>query len=77
LIIDHGIGDVYQHDVSYLTGIQSVFLSVAGIAVAFDISPWRKTQEAGATWQGRQEAADSWSVCQAAADSWVKRQESE
>jgi uncharacterized membrane protein len=37
VIIDHGIGDVYQQDNGYLTGIRSFLFSVTGISAVSEV----------------------------------------
>ncbi len=39
MIIDHSIGDVYQHDISYLSGANAFVLSLAVISAVAAIPP--------------------------------------
>lgn len=39
MIIDHGVGAVYQHDSGYLTGLAGLIFSFAGASAVVAISP--------------------------------------
>jgi hypothetical protein len=60
MIIDHGIGDVYQHDNGYLTGLTGFIFSVAGISEVSDVDIWKGQPRAGGTWQGKPNAGGDW-----------------
>ena len=39
MIIDHGVGAVYQHDSNYLTGLAGLIFSFAGVSAVAAVSP--------------------------------------
>jgi hypothetical protein len=75
MIIDHGVGDIYQQDNGYLTGMTSLTLSVAMISEPSDVDIWKGQPRAGGTWQGKPKAGGNWENLPGAGGTWKDQQD--